>query len=138
MLDLAGDVVDVQNAETIFVADEGELLAVVRHIEALNIPGNRSREVIGLARRKVETRKPVELRLFVRRGVDRLVVGTELPARVGNLLRAAFGREQLLFPARRVDDPKVALVGRDLFQHGNATAIMRPVEYFPSATLELG
>ena len=127
----------VQDAQALLVRLERDRLAVGGEGEALHVPRDVRREVGVLPGREVEVGEALELGVPVGGDVDALAVGAPAGPRVGDLLRAALGREQGLLAGRDVHHPDVALVDRDALDHEELRVVRRPVGRAPAAALDL-
>src|ERR1700746_1751988 len=83
---IAGDVIDVQDPESVLVRNERNLLPVVGEVEVVHVPGNRAAEIGVLAAAQVGGSEPVKLGFLVGGGIDSFPVLAESPTGIRNLL----------------------------------------------------
>ena len=136
LVDFAGDVVDVQDPESVLVRNEGDLLAILGEIELLHIPGNRGAEIGVLAAAQVNIGEPMKLGFLVGGGIDSFAVFAESPTGIRNLL-SPFWRQQGLLAVLGVCQPEIAFIGRHVLHRQDLPAIRRPVECAPTSAFKL-
>src|SRR6202040_1137240 len=100
------------SAQALLVRFVRDRPAVVREVELVHVGGVRGQDRL-LAPRETKKTQPLELGSAVGREIDAFAVLRELPAAVGDLLRAGLRGDETLLSALRVENPVVGLVCRD-------------------------
>ncbi len=115
-----------------FVDRQRQGLAVLRQIEALDVPLEVRRERGQLLRGDVDVAEPLELAVLVGGHVHAAAVGREHAGAVGDVLRRVRSSGRLL-AVRRIDQPQRALGNRRELHDQQAAVVRRPVDRLPAA-----
>ena len=128
---VAGDLVDHREAaHARSVRDEGEVAAVGRHREALDVPRNFGRDRPQRVRDRVEISELRELAAEIRDEINAAPIGRK--ARGPDAARRRFERNRGDAARRGVGQPEFALQRIRLVHEQQSRAIRRPVEHAPA------
>ena len=125
----------VQLGDAGFVDRQRERLAVLRQVEALDVPFEVGGERRQLLRGDVDVAEPLELAVLVGGHIHAAAVGREHGGPVRHVLRR-IGQRRLL-AVRRIDQPQRALRNRRELHDQQAAVVRRPVERLPAAASDL-
>src|SRR5580692_891439 len=128
----------MQHAEAVFIDYECNGFSVIGEIELVDVPRNIAGEISMFLGREINIGQTLKFRVLVGGDENAFAILAEPAVVVGDLFRAAFGRNQGLLATLRVYDPEVGFIGRNFFYGQNLARVRRPIESLPTAPLQWG
>ena len=123
----------VELVDTALVADVGQVMAVARNRQFLDVPGNAAGDHGLLAGEEIDVAQLRELAVAVRNQVHALAVAGEFGARDPDLGRR---RVHLALLSRvKIDHVQIGLGDRHVLQNQELAVVRRPIERIPGGAV---